>query len=538
MLNISDYVSKATSWAKETTANVTSSVIKTAQNVKSKAESSMQEFLEETTSINQQQPIKMSPKTFGEKDVDLFFIGRTCRFSPHIDKQHRFSNYLRNKMSVVDLIPVDYKIDFRKFWEMVQGKTNAPDTKAKEIGNIFTVQYSENIAVFKRICEHHGLDNKYVGLRLYTTDESTANDNIQIDYKDSSFKGIMDPLVEFGQSARDFAHSLAGSEFKNFTDDLTGLSVDTAGKLADKFNVNAGLKNIMENVAAIGSDIILKGNKMTFPKIWQETTYTNSMSLNIKLISPYGHPAAVKEFIIKPLSYLIILSAPQTLNGVTYGGNIPLTIKAYGMNHTVVGSIRSMTFRRGGSETSFNLFKQPLSIDVSIEFQTLFDAFAVFDPGSGGGLSIKTDKDVFGDPELSNTQPTNVYSAQNTNTMLTSLGIILNSLKPVFAIEMSIDPQIYGSFIPPQRDDIPRDPAFNPIAGNLGSTIDNAVAKIDNFGNMIMNAPQIIQQGLANAVYNVSKEAVGNISGTVSDWINKPIDVIDDVQTTIMGNIF
>jgi len=60
--------------------------------------------------------------------------------------------------------------------------------------------------------------------------------------------------------------------------------------------------------------------KMTFSeRFGSQLHYSGNLSVNIRLVSPYGHPKAVKEFILKPLSYLLLLAAPQTTNGVTYG---------------------------------------------------------------------------------------------------------------------------------------------------------------------------------------------------------------------------
>jgi hypothetical protein len=300
--------------------------------------------------------------------------------------------------------------------------------------------------------------------------------------------------------------------------------------------VAPGIRDLLKSVAAVGSDIVMKGNKMTFPKIWQSTTYNGHLSVNVRLVSPYGHPKAIKEFIMKPLSYLILLAAPQTINGVTYGGSIPITIKAYGLNYTVVGSIASITFRRGGSDSSFNLYRQPLTIDLSIEFQTLFDAFAVFDPSVISGL--KTDKDIFQDDLLTNPGSLNFYNQSNKNNLMVSLGTILASLRPVQLVGMSIDPQVYGMFEAPSRTDIPDAPSFTPLTGNLGSTISGAVSSIGKFSEMVTNAPKLIQQGLSNAVYNTAKGSVSSITDSASGWIGRTAGSADSVRTKITGNMF
>jgi hypothetical protein len=93
-------------------------------------------------------------------------------------------------------------------------------------------------------------------------------------------------------------------------------------------------------------------------------------------------------------------------------------------------------------------------------------------------------------------------------------------------------------FALPNRNDIPDSPEFLPVGGNLGTTITSAVSSLENISKIITNAPQIISQGLSNAVYNIAKESVSVISGTAGDWINKPVAVANTIRNTIIGNLF
>lgn len=477
---------------------------------------------------------------------DLFPIGRPCKFNDTVDKYQRFGNYLRSKMSVIDLIPVDYGFDFTRMAEIVglsSGTSNQSDTKKStgDTANMFNIGYKDNIAVFKRLCAYHGLD-EYAGIRLYTTDDTTANDTIQISYKDSSLQGAVGMMSEMGQQIKDLGTSLFGTQTAEFQKKVTEAASEAAGGVTSTLGGSELQQRLAQDLAHVASDLIIGGNKMTFPKIWQSTTYSGNLSVNIRLVSPYGHPKAVKEFILKPLSYLLLLAAPQTTNGVTYGKNIPVTIKAYGLNYTIIGALSSITFRRGGSDTSFNLYKQPLTIDISIDFQTLFDAFAVFDPGPNDNPNLTFDRDIFDSPGLGLDDPNNLgrfaYDGSNSFHMMNSLGMILSSLKPIGLFDAKVNPQVYGLFSPPVRDDIPDTPAFIPVTGNLGSSISSAVDSIGAFGKMITNAPKLLQQGLSNAVYNTAKGSVSSILGKSSKYINNVGNSASKVVNTVHKNLF
>jgi hypothetical protein len=487
--------------------------------------------------ITGQKPIKQpNPWTILSADNnlhDLFMIGRPCKFNQTVDQYNRFGNYLRSKMSVIDLLPVDYSVDYRRMADMVAGKS---DGKTNNKISIYSISYINNIELYKKLCDYHGL-KKYAGIRLFTTDDTTASDTIQVQYKDSTFQGMSDSLSGAGQNYRDLANSLLGSNSKFLSDKVSAAGTTAAQKATASLGGNKGMQELIKGITLVASDMVMKGNKMTFPKIWQSSSYNSNLSVNIKLVSPYGHPEAVKEFILKPLSYLILLAAPQTINGVTFGGNIPISIKAYGLNYTVLGSLASLTFRRGGSDSSFNLYRQPLTIDVSIEFQTLFDAFAVFDP-SVLGDDLKIDRNIFNDESLSKVGSLNLYTAENRNNIITSLGTILSSLRPIRIIGMENDPQVYGVFEAPSRTDIPDAPSFTPLTGNLGSTISGAVSSIGNFANMVTNAPKLIQQGLTNAVYNTAKGTVASIAKSVSGYVAGGTSVANGVRNKIVGNLF
>lgn len=489
-------------------------------------------YIRGVTFKNQEQIIQSPGKISGTEPGELFMIGRPCKFNSDVDKFQRFGNYLRMKMNVVDLIPVDYSMDIKNMWKMM-----SEETRKTFKDSIYSLNYGGQIEVYKRICNYHGL-KKYSGIRLFTTDDTTANDTISVQYKDSTFQGVADQLTDIGQKVRNVASTVFGSKasdvLKTGSTELGNVVRGTGNELG----ASQGVQDLLGTLTEVVSDMGLNGNKLTFPKIWQSSSYAGNLSVNIRLVSPYGHPNAIKEFIMKPLSYLILLAAPQTTNSITYGGNIPITIKAYGMNYTTLGAISSMTFRRGGSDTSYNLYRQPLTIDVSLEFQTLFDAFAVFDPLQGDNLT--TDQNIFNDPQLTNVSPYSLdaYTRDSQHHYMTTLGTILASLRPIQISGFSVNPQVYGSFIAPSRDDVPDDYTFIPLTGNLGSAISGAVSSIGNFANMVTNAPKIAQQALSNAVYNMSKGAVSTITGTASGWLNAASSRVNDVVNTVNMNIF
>ena len=250
----------------------------------------------------------------------LFPIGRPCKFNQAIDQYHRFGNYLRSKMSVIDLLPVDYGIEYKRMIEMLKADNEGQFTSIYNFGyGKDNGLLKSNITIFKNICEYHGL-KPYTGIRLFTTDDTTTSETIQVQYKDKTFQGFADKLTEGAAPYRDFASSIMGSKSKSFMTNVSNTAIKTAKELTDKSGAKGKLADFIGGAIGVATDMVMEGNRMTFPKIWQNTTYHNNLSANIRLVSPYGHPKAIKEFIMKPLSYLILLAAPRTKDGLTYGG--------------------------------------------------------------------------------------------------------------------------------------------------------------------------------------------------------------------------
>jgi len=128
------------------------------------------------------------------------------------------------------------------------------------------------------------------------------------------------------------------------------------------------------------------------------------------------------------------MAAPKTPDGVSFGHPFTLTLNAYGMAYAPLAAIKNITLRRGGSDSSFNIYRQPLTIDVTIEFDFLIKGFAAykhdahnFDPH---------DKDIYTRASQSAFMAEDEFAAAGTgrtskSPSLTTIGKIVQSLQPI-----------------------------------------------------------------------------------------------------------
>jgi hypothetical protein len=131
-------------------------------------------------------------------------------------------------------------------------------------------------------------------------------------------------------------------------------------------------------VAGQLAEVLTHGSRISFPKIWAGTEYNPSLTCNIKLMSPYGHPDALAKFIIEPLGRLMLLLAPKTYTGLTTQRPSFLALKSYGMANMNICSPSVLEIRRGGDDNSYNQYKQPLTVDIAMTFDSVCEGFAAF----------------------------------------------------------------------------------------------------------------------------------------------------------------
>lgn len=355
----------------------------------------------------------------GVQNLQLLRIGKPCGFSKSVDKGSRIGYYMESKMNIIDLVPCKFAIPLKKALESTnkKGQSEIYDALLPAVG------YKDAVDEYQNICGIYGLDNNYGGLRLYITDETTATDQFDTQYADNLISSKVNTLSDMGRQFREFMRSVSSNYGKVASQKMTDLGNEAGKWIGDVFGKSTG-----EDLGKIGGamgNLIAQGSKLSLPKIWSDSNYTPNLNAVVKLVSPYGHPDAIKEFIIRPLMYLLILCSARTSDGLSYRSSPKLSIKAYGIAEYPLASIAGLTIRRGGADTSFNIYRQPLSVDVSITFQTLINGFAVYD----SAISNSDNKAYKSSNQITSIQKTDAKAAKHA--LFPTLGTYLDSLRPV-----------------------------------------------------------------------------------------------------------
>jgi len=304
-------------------------------------------------------------------------IGNLIKLRPEIDLDGRTTKHIRSHLSVTDLLPCDYNLDL---------------SKINKNGWAISYDFSSATEDYKNLCAAYNLSTPALGLRLWLTDDSVANDNFSNDYSPNVIETGLSSLEGMSNIIRSIksATSLGKSVGSNGQNVITATSDFTKGVAQDTFNgamnfigdgaVKQAVQDAGNAVIGTAAEMIFQGKKISLPKIWTSSSYNPSLTLAVKLVSPYGDPESVKYYITEQLIYLLLLGSPTTNDGMSYGLPRPLRIHGYGTSNINLGYIEGINVRRGGRETAYNIYKQPLILDINITIRPLAAGFAACVP--------------------------------------------------------------------------------------------------------------------------------------------------------------
>lgn len=350
------------------------------------------------------------------------YVGQIAALSDRVDPSGYINRYIRSTMRIVDLIPVKYYLDTTKF-EQQRGAVS--------------YNFDDEIEIFKKDCEKYGL-TPYSGIRCFITDDTSIQEELSNMYEESPIRTILENLSQSNRLVRAIANlrglsktvlrsTNAMTQTSTTPDELTQKIVDAIKEQA-KFPdspESLDISNALKAIATTSKEAILLGKNIALPKVWHDTSYSPSMSLSIRLVSPYGHPKAIRKYIIEPLTYLLIMAAPKTVDGISYGWPRFVHARIYGAGYIPCGYISSISLRRGGDDTAYNQFRQPLSVYVTLQIEPVISAFATFSGTDGGsdGITINEAETFI--------ESGDVKSASIPSTFVSTPGTIIRSLRPV-----------------------------------------------------------------------------------------------------------
>lgn len=311
-------------------------------------------------------------------------IGSIPGYNTNIDPNGYYAKKLLSNINRVVLTPTGYSLNLSGAIPLLTGLERSNDLTS---GKLFAIGSNVNtstgfgisgektigtetaLGIWKSILESsksvsnidpkYNIDPNIQGLEILCTNDSTFTEVFSNNYKPSWLD--------------------SNGQIQNFIGKFDTLK--TINSMMSSFDADAG-RAIMR-ASNSGNDIlnILSGKALgfqtTLPKEWANSDYISGLQIMIRLVSPSGHWKDISQYIIKPMMYLINAASPVTYNGISYGHPMLWQIRAEGMQNIDIGAISTMTISRGGTDTIFNQYNQPLNIDIRISLESIINGFAI-----------------------------------------------------------------------------------------------------------------------------------------------------------------
>ena len=234
-------------------------------------------------------------------------------------------------------------------WRKYQNKEEeVPD----ESGDNFLAEVTELLRSNLQYVHFYGQNNS-----SYSEETSTSTRTSAIESQVESAFGSNDMV-------KDFAF-------------LSGFSGDGADAM-DSIIANSGLQEQGFTAILTQAKDYMRGGKMVFPQMIDESSYGKSISLSFKFLSPSGDPESVFMNCMLPYAHLLAFSAPRQLGPNTY--TYPFLVRCFsrGWMNCEMGVVTSFRAQRGGQEdTQYNIYNQATEIDISMDITPLYNVMYI-----------------------------------------------------------------------------------------------------------------------------------------------------------------
>ena len=184
-------------------------------------------------------------------------------------------------------------------------------------------------------------------------------------------QGFADNVSNMAREIQFLLGASAGIEFDKLSDDSTLQDFD---KWADKFSSFLP-KRLVSNLKQ-GFKSVTRGGKMIFPEIWNDSTFSRSYRISIKLRTPDADNLSWYLNIGVPMLHLIALAAPHQLGA--NGFQSPFLIRGWykGFFNCDMGIITDMDISKG-DKGKWTLDGLPTEVDISITLKDLYQILTI-----------------------------------------------------------------------------------------------------------------------------------------------------------------
>ncbi len=172
---------------------------------------------------------------------------------------------------------------------------------------------------------------------------------------------------EYGNSTRSPAYA---SELKGVSDQAKDLLAVTSGNSDD--NLLSGLGKDLGNVFGSHGTMTANGWNMHIPEMWDDSSNTRSLSLVIKLYTPYGNGRSVYEDLYVPTIMIMGMTLARQTGNRLYSQPPLISLFSKGWFSMHAAMITGMSVKRGGDRNDWTIERYPRSLEIRLTIKDMF----------------------------------------------------------------------------------------------------------------------------------------------------------------------
>lgn len=257
-----------------------------------------------------------------------------------------------------------------KFLNIQNVEIRVGDTKAKAKNFNWSKALNKNLKASLT-------SQEFIGFYI----DSSATDSVSEEFSNTTGESQLASTVNgFSDLGREIGFLMGAGAGKtidlidpNKETEVNAAIEEVAGKY---LNGSSLLTNIAKNFHTVAS-----GGKLLFPEIWQDSSFSKSYDISIKLRTPDADTLSWYLNIYVPLCHLIALVAGhQTDNANGYYS--PFLIRAFykGLFNVDMGIVTSMSISKG-KKASWNVDGLPTEVDINMSIKDLYNMMSIV-PGN------------------------------------------------------------------------------------------------------------------------------------------------------------
>lgn len=253
-----------------------------------------------------------------------------------------------------DLRYYAFKVNYREYYKYLQNMLSTVHVKMG-LGTVF--QFSE---IYK---------SKQSTLNYYVNKDYTVNESFANEFGASNLAGATKSASALMRELRFITGSnLSASELSSIKDKDSEVTSNVEELLSGGWMSKLTMKGGIDKVQTV-----MNASNLVYPEVWNDSSFTKSISFNMNLFSPYGDPQSIFQYVYAPFVSLLALTMPR--HDTLMGYNAPFILKADSPGNFTcdMGVIDQLSYKKGGAEDMWTRDGLPNAIDVSVSIKDLYN---------------------------------------------------------------------------------------------------------------------------------------------------------------------